>query len=243
MKFKLFLILGLIASQFSYSQSLIETKFFDENWREASPANFQTKREIFKECDTLYIIKDYYKGIYLEMTGSLSHLNPDIENGLFIFYDEKGNILQEIEYSNGEPMNCYSWKGKKRVLDVDYSFSLKYYQKDEVESTDENPKYFIIEDMPVFQNGPPENFKLYIQKNLKYPRLALKYKNSGTVKLTFVVSEDGSLTNVEVIESINKTLDKEAVRVVRNSPKWRPGQSQGKKYRVRFKTQADFKLP
>jgi TonB family protein len=242
MKFKLFLLFGFFATLNCFGQELIETKYFDKEWNESSSKNYQTKREIYKVNNTLYNIKDYYKDKYLEMTGSLSKLYPEVENGTFVFYNKKGKILEEIDYLDSEPMNTFRRKGKSRKVDVDYNFKLNYYERVGLYTPIDRSKSFETEQMPTFKDDPHTSFRTYIQQNLRYPKLAFKYKKSGTVHVSFIVTEDGSVDDVEVVRSVNKTLDKEAVRVIRNSPKWKPGLKNGIPVNVNFTFPVSFLL-
>ena len=83
----------------------------------------------------------------------------------------------------------------------------------------------------------------YLQENIKYPSAALAEKAQGKAFVRFVVEKDGSITNTEIIKSTgNIYLDKEALRVASNMPKWKPGMQQGKPVRVFFMLPVSFKL-
>jgi protein TonB len=88
--------------------------------------------------------------------------------------------------------------------------------------------------MPGFGGGDNTKFREYIQKNLKYPDVAAENGIQGRVFVSFVVEADGKVTNVKVVRSVDPALDREAVRVVESSPKWKPGRQRGKPVRVSF---------
>ena len=102
--------------------------------------------------------------------------------------------------------------------------------------------YDQVEVKPEFPGGMPALVK-YLQENIKYPSAALAEKAQGKALVRFVVEKDGSITNTEIIKSTgNIYLDKEALRVASNMPKWKPGMQQGKPVRVFFMLPVSFKL-
>ena len=98
-----------------------------------------------------------------------------------------------------------------------------------------------IEEKPQFPGGE-EAFMKYIEENLVYPEKAKEDSITGKVLVKFVVEADGSITNVEVIRSANKILDEEAVRVIKNMPKWIPGMQGDKPVRTLMKMPINFQM-
>ena len=79
--------------------------------------------------------------------------------------------------------------------------------------------------------GGIQKFYSYVKKNFRTPDIdGLK----GKVFVTFVVEKDGSLTDIKVLRDIGYGTDKEAIRLLKNSPKWTPGEQNGKKIRVLY---------
>ena len=64
----------------------------------------------------------------------------------------------------------------------------------------------------------------------------------GRVTVSFIVEKDGRVSNVRLLRSVQPSLDKEAIRVVKSMPKWTPGKQNGKPVRVRFNLPVMFKL-
>jgi len=87
-----------------------------------------------------------------------------------------------------------------------------------------------------------EAFYKYISKNLKYPQAAVRGNIEGKVFVQFVINTDGSLTDIVVIKGIGFGCDEEAVRIIKNAPKWTPGKQRGKPVRVRMSMPIAFKL-
>jgi periplasmic protein TonB len=106
----------------------------------------------------------------------------------------------------------------------------------------QEPQIFtIVEEMPGFPGGDEELFK-YLGKSIKYPAMAKDANIQGTVYVTFVVKEDGSISNVQILRGIGGGCDEEAKRVVESMPKWKPGKQRGKAVRVQFNLPIKFIL-
>ncbi|NOX45513.1 MAG: M56 family metallopeptidase [Chlorobi bacterium] len=101
--------------------------------------------------------------------------------------------------------------------------------------------FTVVEEMPTFPGGDEARMK-YLVENIRYPEVAQKNGIQGRVFITFVVEEDGYLSNVKVLRGIGGGCDEEAVRVIENMPKWEPGKQNGKAVRVQFNMPIMFKL-
>jgi protein TonB len=100
--------------------------------------------------------------------------------------------------------------------------------------------YNSVDKQPEFEGGFVNLFK-FINENLKYPEVAVKNKIEGTVFIRFVVMKDGSIGEVEVLKGIPE-LNDEAVRVVKQMPKWKAGTNKGEPVDVFFTMPIKFKL-
>ena len=107
---------------------------------------------------------------------------------------------------------------------------------------EEETKVFdVVEQMPSFPGGQSALLQ-YLSSNIKYPVVAEENGVQGRVIVTFVVERDGSITDVRVIKSVDPSLDKEAVRVVKSMPKWIPGKQNGSAVRVKYTVPVTFRL-
>lgn len=111
----------------------------------------------------------------------------------------------------------------------------------EEEVEDVNEIFVRVEQMPKFPGGDPELLR-FINQSIKYPVIAQENGIQGRVVCTFVVNRDGSVVDVEVVRGVDPSIDKEAVRVVSNMPKWEPGMQRGKPVRVRYTVPITFRL-
>lgn len=95
---------------------------------------------------------------------------------------------------------------------------------------------------PEFEGGI-QGLIEYLSKSLKYPEEAKKNKVQGKVILSFIVQKDGRVSDIQVLRGLGSGTDEEAVRVLANSPKWKPATKNGEKVNVQFTLPIQFKLP
>lgn len=101
--------------------------------------------------------------------------------------------------------------------------------------------YDVVEQMPSFPGGI-SGLMTYLNQNTRYPAVAQENGVQGRVVVSFVVGKDGHISDVTVLRSVDPSLDKEAIRVVRNMPRWTPGKQGGKPVRVRYNVPVSFRL-
>ena len=98
---------------------------------------------------------------------------------------------------------------------------------------------------PTFRGHSDLNvsFTEWVNKNLKYPKDARDAHVEGAVKLQFTVGTNGGVQEVQILKGVYPSLDNEALRVIRSSPKWKPGIKDGKPVRVTYTYTINFILP
>jgi protein TonB len=101
--------------------------------------------------------------------------------------------------------------------------------------------FVVVEAMPAFPGGDAALFK-YLGDNIKYPVIAQESGIQGRVICQFVVNRDGSIVDIEVVRSVDKSLDAEAIRVISKMPRWTPGKQRGKTVRVKYTLPVNFRL-
>jgi TonB family protein len=101
--------------------------------------------------------------------------------------------------------------------------------------------YTVVEKMPSYPGGDEARIKFFTE-NIKYPQEARQKGITGTVFVTYIVEEDGSVTNVKILRGIGSGCDEEALRVVSSMPKWNPGMQRGKPVRTQFNMPIKFSL-
>ncbi len=111
----------------------------------------------------------------------------------------------------------------------------------EKEVVDDEPLLH-AEQMPTFQGGDLNMFRMWVQMNVRYPQIAQKKGIAGKVVVSFVIERDGSLTNIKVLNTPHKSLSDEVIRMLKQSPKWTPGRQNGKIVRVSYNLPVDFRV-
>ena len=102
--------------------------------------------------------------------------------------------------------------------------------------------FYIVEDMPKFQGGSLDDFRNYIQGNIKYPPIAMENGISGTVYVTFVVNARGEIATITIVRGVDAALDNEVIRALKSAPRWAPGKQRGKPVNVSMSIPIKFIL-
>lgn len=212
----------------TYAQN--DTIFLDDSWQKTD-SELATYYRIVYNVDSFINIKDYDKLGNILMEGQYNCIDPEIENGHFIFYNEKEIKVVEGSFNNGQMVNkwiYYNKKGKRNKI-LDYN---KLPKTDSNLVYSELEKYFsenpIVLDMPVFNNGDISFFSSYLSSNFNLPPILAKYDISGRVFVQFIVDKNGDMVNVIIHRSIHPHVDCEIKRIIANAPKWRPAVQNGK---------------
>ncbi|MEQ8546892.1 MAG: energy transducer TonB [Cyclobacteriaceae bacterium] len=101
--------------------------------------------------------------------------------------------------------------------------------------------FTIVEDQPEFPGGMAAFYK-YVGDNMKYPSTARRMGIEGRVYVQFVVDKVGNVTEVKAVKGIGAGCDEEAERVLRQSPKFKPGKQRGRAVKVRMVLPIIFRL-
>ena len=136
------------------------------------------------------------------------------------------------------------WFKKAAEQGIEESKELLEEVEEEIQSLSASSSgqvYDIVEQMPSFPGGQSALFQ-YLSKNIQYPKLCEEHGIQGRVICSYIVEEDGSITDVQVRKSVHPSLDKEAVRVIQSMPKWNPGKENGLPVRVRYNLPITFSL-
>lgn len=102
---------------------------------------------------------------------------------------------------------------------------------------------YSVEKPAEFFRGDERTFlQKWVYQYLKYPEEAVQMGVQGVVTVEFIVDTEGHVTNVKVVNGVDEDLDKEAIRVVSASPKWRPAMNGGEKVKVKYTIPIEFRL-
>lgn len=108
--------------------------------------------------------------------------------------------------------------------------------------TDDNHLFLVVECMPEFPGGM-QGCLDFIQKEMHYPEEAKNAGIQGRIVLQFIIEKDGTPAQPRIVRSVHPLLDKEALRIIRQMPKWTPGKQDGKPQRVLYTIPIQFRLP
>lgn len=162
-----------------------------------------------------------------------------------ITYINKGSYKYSISITD-LPIEkiCWAKYVKQKTLENDYAeySSNDYIVSKSVNNHKDMDKVFdVVEEMPQFPGGSSAMFE-YLATSIKYPEVAEENGVQGRVICTFVVGSDGAITDIKVYKSVDPSLDKEAVRVIRCMPKWIPGKQDGVPVKVKYTVPVTFRL-
>lgn len=182
------------------------------------------------------IMKDSYVGGMTDEKGNFVIRDHDAGILCFSFVGMKS---REVPYEQGtKELKVVMYKDNlqlDRVVVTGYTGKAATPKKeDEVKEV-----FVVVEDMPRFPDGKMQQF---LAKNVKYPVRAMENGVVGTVYVTFVVDKTGKVTNPRVVQGVDESLDREALRVVNAMPDWIPGKQRGMAVDVQFTIPIEFNL-
>ncbi|MDR7129660.1 protein TonB [Algoriphagus sp. 4150] len=98
-----------------------------------------------------------------------------------------------------------------------------------------------VDEMPMPSDGI-DGWNDYLAKNMKYPKAARKANVEGRVLISFVVQTTGEISNAEIVSGIGGGCDEEVLRLVKESPKWKPGKKDGQVVNTQMMLPVNFRL-
>lgn len=152
-----------------------------------------------------------------------------------VLSDQIDIVDDEIELDNDMFMNLED----NANLGVEI---MDYVEVTEETVEEEAIPFQLVEEKPSFQGGDANMFSKWVNSRLVYPEIAKENGVQGRVTLQFTVEKDGSVTKVKVLRGVDPSLDKEAVRVVSMSPKWKPGKQRDRAVPVTYTFPVIFQL-
>jgi TonB family protein len=141
--------------------------------------------------------------------------------------------LISIISKNGNSVSYKDSSGQKVLMKIQTPTPQMKIEGEEV--------FYIVEEMPEYPGGEMA-LRQYMATAVKYPDDAVKKGIQGKVYVTFVVSKDGTVADAKIARGVDPSLDTEALRVVNNLPKWKPGKQKGQAVNVSYTVPINFKL-
>ena len=221
-------------------QKMAEANKTVENTQAVEIAKLQEKKKEAKVEKKQEVIKQEPEKVVEQVKSSVKFTAPVIKKDNEV-KEEDEIKLEEVEKSN-KAVGSFNVEGNDEVggavLKAKEDIAAPEPPKQVVEET----KIFtVVEQMPLFPGGDAALMG-YLRDNIHYPTVAAENGVQGRVVVGFVVERDGSITDVNVLRSVDPSLDREAVRVVKSMPKWTPGKQNGSAVRVKYQVPVTFRL-
>lgn len=233
----LFIILNI---SFASAQTDTTRFYYDKDWNEIkSKKNATYFGKGFKISDGRWKQIDYYTPEKIQMIGYYADPKFTIKDGKFEYFRENG-LHEMIEtYKNDAPVDSiikFYENGQKEFLYIYDRTSHKrikefYYKEDGSES---------IVRMPELPNG--QSVKDYINSKLRYPESLRRENVEGEVTIGFSIKEDGSVDEIEILNKSNPSFEREAIRIIKSMPKWKPATKDGKPMSFGMRIPVFFKI-
>jgi len=147
----------------------------------------------------------------------------------------------EINAGESEPVSQISKPDTQKNVDIEINEAAAPQEQTTTEKPDNNMVFTSVEISPEFPGGEAALGK-FLQQNMRYPALAKENGVQGRVFLQFVVQKDGDLADMKVLRDPGSGLGEEALRVLAESPKWKPGVQNGRPVKVQFTLPVSFSL-
>ena len=162
--------------------------------------------------------------------------------------DQDGNfILREHNPENMIRIIKTGYKEFKGIINSDNPVVTLTKLKDNGNASKEGNSQFeealemAADELPEFPGGTVSLME-YLRKNIKYPAVCRENNVQGRVVVSFTIDTDGTITDAEVVRSVDPLLDAEALRTISQMPAWKPGKKDGNIVKVRYSVPINFRL-
>lgn len=222
-----------------------DTIYYDYDWNKISSLKDATYYEIVQHDhadNNRATEKIYFKSGQIKTEKSFSVYKDKKLDGKLKEWYENGQLRKDIDYKSGKlngRLLTYWDNGKPKRIDS--------YENDKlIEGKCMNFDgitiiHYDYKKTPEFPGGINELMQ-HLVKELKYPNKSRKEGIEGLVLVGFFVNKNGTISDIKIIQSVNKQLDEEAIRVVKKMPKWEPGMQDGEAVKVAFNLPIQYRL-
>ncbi|MBN2637934.1 MAG: energy transducer TonB [Bacteroidales bacterium] len=220
------------------------------NPRKSPSANLENKKAIFFEIGLIVVLAMIYFSLnaksyktYKPVLADLHVHNMTEEMAPITTQQEKKPILAPKQFMQIRIVDNNVNADDKVIIDAGVYDDTRVpdYAPTSEENVAEKRIFIAVQKKPTFPGGEATLMN-YLSSHINYPELARETGVQGKVYLKFVVEPNGKISNVEVIRGIGAGCDEEAIRVVKNMPRWNPGMQMGKPVRVAFSLAVNFRL-
>lgn len=197
---------------------------------------------------TLFDIPFYGFRIYKEKNRIGFALRPNDEAAIdlssqcyFIIIRDNGNIIIMLPDNKEYLMSTNNTTNHSNSYDMLIHSLYLQINTPTLEKTDEDKIYEVAEVQPEFPGGM-DALMMFLEENIQYPPNAQKNGIQGSVVIKFVVGLNGEITDVKIAKALDPECDKEAVRVIKMMPRWKPAMQNNKPVKCRFSVPVRFKI-
>ena len=173
---------------------------------------------------------------------SIDDIDPNTIERISVLKNQSSIAVYGSRGKNGVIVVTTKGAGKPATDEV--VFNEKTGSVEITSASTEDMPFLIAEKMPLFQGGNLNAFRTWVQEHLQYPAEAVKRNIQGRVVVTFTIEKDGSVSNIQILQSPGKPLADEARRVIGDAPAdaWTPGRQRGQAVRVKLTVPVDFRI-
>ena len=153
--------------------------------------------------------------------------------------EEVPEVIEEIKIVEDDVETQdvdFSTEDTKEAVEIKQVIIEEEEEEEEIEEV-----FLVVEESPEFPGGQKALMK-YFSDNVRYPVVAAENGIQGRVICQFTVWKDGTIRDIVVLKGVDKSLDKEAIRLIENMPKWNPGKQRGKAVSCKFTVPVSFRL-
>lgn len=218
-------------------QKMVEANKTVENTQAVELSALEQKKKEAK-VEKKEIIKQEPEKVVEKVKSSVKFTAPVIKKDNEV-KEEDEIKLDEVEKSN-KAIGTFTVEGNDEV-GGEVLKAKEEIKAPEPPKHEENKIFTVVEQMPMYPGGDAALMQ-YLSSNIHYPAVAAENGVQGRVVVGFVVEKDGSITDVNVMRSVDPSLDREAMRVVKSMPRWTPGKQNGSAVRVKYQVPVTFRL-
>ena len=202
---------------------------------------------VFADESGQYIIKGQPEGIYTLIASAVGYKSAEKsvsiapDKNVEVNFELEENVVSLNEVTVSSDTKVAEANAKAAAAKVQEAANAQAAAEAKVAEGGDMP-YVKVEKMPTFMGGDLNVFRNWVQSKIQYPKEAMEKGIMGRVVCSFVVEKDGSLTEFDVLQSPDKSLADEVVRILKTSPKWEPGEQRGEKVRVKYTVPIVFSI-
>jgi len=237
-----------IANQLSAQKSEDQLFVFDKDWKATDVKKAKYLLRIKQLDDSSWRWDTYNIFGPLIRVEHFKDRNGEIANGEVRFFNAKGMTDSVHNYKNGLADGEWQYtndSGRMAIAKV-YSAGKLIQTKDLIREYDSlkkmRPKYEEGEEIESEFPGEARGWANYLAKSMRYPERALNSRIQGQVWVQFIVDTLGNVVSPEITRSVEYSIDEEALRLIKQSPQWKPATQKGRKVKSYKRQPIIFRL-